>query len=82
MGFASRLAGWWTLRREGSVRSQDPYGRADGCIVIDDPDTMIMGCGWFNSSHDLRAGLSVFEGEAAGLNWAVERMLRPERPIA
>lgn len=82
MGFASRLAAWWSLRREGVIRSQNSYGREDRCIVIDDPDTMIMGCGWFNSSHDLRAGLAVFEGEAAELNLAVERMLRSERANA
>lgn len=44
----------------------------------DDSDRYL-GCGWFDSSHELQRGLAVFEGEAVELAAAVARMLCPER---
>jgi hypothetical protein len=33
------------------------------------------GCGWFDSSHDLRQGLAVTEGDALALELAVRQLL-------
>ena len=35
------------------------------------------GCGWFDSSLDLRQGLAVIEHAGIALDLAVEQMLRP-----
>lgn len=74
MGITSKLLGWWM---GGPASSPDTHSArliSEGCIEIDDPDSVILGCGWFDSSHDLRAGLAVVEGEALELQLAVERM--------
>jgi hypothetical protein len=36
------------------------------------------GCGWFDSSLDLRQGLAVIEHAGIALDLAIEQMLRPE----
>lgn len=38
------------------------------------------GCGWFDSSLDLRQGLAVIEHAGIALDLAIEQMLRPDAP--
>lgn len=78
----SKLQDWWPWKR---ARPGTTYVRskpAEGFIEIDDLDSVILGCGWFDSSHDLRTGLAVVEGEVLELQVAVGRMLQASNLVA
>lgn len=65
----ARLAGAWLPRRHRARRaSPRPLDRAIERYLADISPERPAGCGWFDSSQDLREGLSVREhraGEAA-----------------
>lgn len=68
----SRIRGWWSWRQAHPGTTHFRSNTDEGCIEIDDPDSVILGCGWFDSSHDLRTGLAVIDGDAAELIVAVD----------
>ena len=67
----------WCRRRQPTRRPRARRTDVPDLRATQDPDAPVRGCGWFDSSNDLRSGLAVIEGEALELRLAVERMLRP-----
>jgi hypothetical protein len=62
-------ATWWPFspRRRGQPRQASKLAPSRRLLEQELPDAVEAppACGWFDSSHDLRAGLEVIEAEAA-----------------
>lgn len=58
-----RLLARW-LRRPPARRPRAQPAWLDGAPAANDEP--VLGCGWFDSSHDLRAGLQMHEHATAG----------------
>ncbi len=54
----------WLFRRRAPLRHPAPLLDDDTLPL---PDDRPLGCGWFDSSHDLQQGLQVCEADARGL---------------
>ena len=54
----------WRRAGPGGVRRRRAQPEAD----IRDGDEPLLGCGWFDSSHELERGLQVSEADAAALS--------------
>ena len=74
MNVLNRLGAWW---QRGAVQPIDasPGPGARGSLPSDADRPL--GCGWFDSSIELRQGLAVIEHEGIALDLALELMLRP-----
>lgn len=76
MGIWHRISSWFFRARRRYAARQHPVAAAEELPC--EPEKP-WGCGWFDSSLDLRLGLKVIEHPGAELALAVEQMLRVER---
>lgn len=71
--------GWRVLLARQASKANGARMRTTRASGLDVPmtaeDDRVFGCGWFDSSHDLRRGLAVIEHDDGDLPFAVERML-------
>lgn len=80
MGFSTRWVAWFTRK---VCRTSDGVHRpfADPADELPVEPERPWGCGWFDSSLDLRQGLAVIEHAQGDLALALEQMLAPERAL-
>lgn len=74
MGLWNRLGGWFT-RSAAANAACAHHLRTNTDEELPTPPERPWGCGWFDSSLDLREGLAVFEHDGIDLGLAVRQML-------
>ncbi len=77
-----RLALSWWPRRRGFVQRHEPRGSGTATSRPATPDDAPGGCGWFDSSFELRVGLAVIEHREIPLDFAVQALLGLDAPAA
>ncbi len=73
--------GQWFIRTTAARASAARRATRESVDVLPCEPDKPWGCGWFDSSLDLRQGLAVIEHEGIELGLALEQMLSPEAAL-
>ena len=80
MGQWKRWSAWFTRAEPAKAVCPRPVDRVDADEGPVEPERP-WGCGWFDSSLDLREGLAVIEHAGIDLHLAVAQMLAPREAV-